>query len=32
MLVGINAEGFERGEDNKDGGPTVIKREGEMNE
>lgn len=30
MLMGVHTKGFECGEDNKDGGPTVIKREGEM--
>jgi len=30
MLMGVNTKSLERGEDNKDGGPTVIKRKGEM--
>ena len=30
MLMGVNTESLECGEDNKDSGPTVIKREGEM--
>lgn len=28
MTVGINTEGFECGEDNKNGCPSVVKREG----
>ena len=30
MMMGVNTKSLERGEDNKDGGPTVIKRKGEM--
>jgi hypothetical protein len=32
MLVSIDTEGFKRGEDNKNGCPSVIKGEGKMYE
>lgn len=32
MVQRIDTEGFERGEDNKDGSPTMVEREGQVDE